>query len=204
MSDIRAGENARASVILHNMSTTSTLRVLVAGIMACVASTAGNGPVAAVEAGAAVASVAAVRQQGPTPGDCESYRPLFELHAPEGGWDVDRMLNVAQRETGCCPRTLHRNGTWRTTQGGDRYSSDCVFSHVATWRHRSDAGLLQINGINYDPARCDPNHCLSGLMGEPVTVETLGDPEVNIRAAAALCELTRSWGWGCYSAWRRR
>lgn len=144
------------------------------------------------------------------PGDCESFRYLLELHAPAGGWNVDKMIGFGDRETRCCPSVQLRDGTWRVTRGGDRFQTitdddgtmrPCQFSHVARWDHRSDAGLLQINGINYDPARCDPclHHTLDML--EPLTAEQLADPVLNIRAAAALCTTTRAWGWGCYSAW---
>jgi soluble lytic murein transglycosylase-like protein len=57
----------------------------------------------------------------------------------------------------------------------------------------SDTGVLQVNDINH--------RYLSEALGFEVTVESLKIPEINIAAAAALCEywtLRRS---GCYQPW---
>jgi hypothetical protein len=134
-------------------------------------------------------------------GRCTQFEPLLEALAPEGGWDVQRMSRYANRESGCCPQVLTADG-WRTTQGGDRFDASCRFSHVAVWHHRSDAGLLQINGVSYDPGRCK-NTCLSVWLEEPVNVDTLGDPALNVRAAAELCEFGRRAFGSCYQPWRR-
>lgn len=133
-------------------------------------------------------------------GRCTQFEPLFAAIQPDGGWDVERMSSYAWREGSCCPQLLHGD-TWQTTRGGDRGTETCVFVRVAERTHRSDAGLLQINGINYDPSRCGP--CLSDMLGEPVDRHTLGDPAQNIRAAVALCEFWRAAGSSCYQPWRR-
>ncbi len=134
------------------------------------------------------------------PGRCTQWEPLLAELAPPGGWDVDLMSGFMHRESGCCPMVRTGDG-WRTTQGGDRFDGDCNLSHVAVWHHRSDAGLLQINGINYDPDRCF-NTCLSDWLGMDVTLAALGDPLVNIAAAARLCEFWVRAGSSCYRPWR--
>lgn len=57
-----------------------------------------------------------------------------------------------------------------------------------------DSGLLQINDINLQ--------YLSTKLNMKVTSTALMNPEVNIRAAAKLCEFARrAWG-NCYQPWR--
>ena len=133
------------------------------------------------------------------PGRCTQWEPLIADLAPPSGWDVERMSRYMARESVCCPQVRTDDG-WRTTQGGDRFDGDCNFTHVAAWHHRSDAGLLQANGINYDPARCK-NTCLSDWLATEVTVATLGDPWLNVRAAARLCEFWVDAGESCYQPW---
>ena len=148
-----------------------------------------------------------------TPGRCTQFEQLIAATAPVDGWDVARISGFAWRESGCCPQTNHGAwvtvndvrawvpGDWETTQGGDRFDDHCRFSHVAVWHHRSDAGLLQINGINYDPNRCK-NTCVQDMLDEPVNVVLLGDPELNVRVAAAMCEWWRNAGSSCYRPWQ--
>ena len=68
---------------------------------------------------------------------------------------------------------------------------------IPTVRSRTrDTGLLQINDVNLP--------YLSKKLGFTVTVDSLKDPEINIRAAAKLCEFARrAWG-NCYQPWRKR
>jgi len=128
-------------------------------------------------------------------GRCTQWEPLLELLAPSDGWDVGRMSRLMNRESACCPQLEHADGVWRQLQGGDRGSGSCRFSHVAERTHRSDVGLLQINGINYNPARCGTGCVVSATLVE------LGDPVVNVRAAAALCAWWRNAGSSCYRPW---
>lgn len=132
-------------------------------------------------------------------GRCTQWEPLLAELAPPTGWDVVRMSRYMARESVCCPQVLTDDG-WRTTQGGDRFDGDCNLTHIARWNHRSDAGLLQVNGINYDPARC-LNTCLSVWLDTPVNLTTLGDPWLNVRAAARLCEFWVNAGRSCYQPW---
>ncbi len=141
-------------------------------------------------------------------GRCTQWEPVIADLAPPGGWSVERMSRYMHRESGCCPQVWvvepQNDGSvleyWRTTQGGDRFDADCNFTHIARHDHRSDAGLLQVNGINYDPARC-LNTCLSVWLDTPVTLATLGDPWLNIRSAARLCEFWLNAGSSCYRPW---
>lgn len=128
------------------------------------------------------------------PGRCTQFELLLSELAPPGGWDVARMSRLADRESACCPQLLHETG-WQPTQGGDRGSSSCVFSHVAERDHRSDVGLLQVNGINYDPARCGVRCVVAATLPE------LGNPVTNITAAAELCAWWRAAGSSCYRPW---
>jgi hypothetical protein len=66
---------------------------------------------------------------------------------------------------------------------------------TANVRSRSrDSGLLQINDINLQ--------YLSKKLGMKIMSTTLMNPEVNVRAAAKLCEFARkTWG-NCYHPWR--
>jgi hypothetical protein len=72
-----------------------------------------------------------------------SWLPLL---AAEAGWPEKTWPKLGQiilRESGGCPNR----------RGGDAVDSDCNITHVTEWNHRSDTGLLQINGVNYDTSR---------------------------------------------------
>ena len=66
--------------------------------------------------------------------------------AAEAGWPEDTWEKLGQiilRESGGCPNR----------RGGDVVNEDCEIIRVSEWNHRSDTGLLQINGVNYNPKR---------------------------------------------------
>lgn len=66
--------------------------------------------------------------------------------AAEAGWPEETWEKLGQiilRESGGCPNR----------RGGDVVDKDCNITHVTEWNHRSDTGLLQINGVNYDTSR---------------------------------------------------
>ena len=66
--------------------------------------------------------------------------------ATEAGWPPkthEKLAKIILRESGGCPNRL----------GGDAVDKNCNITHVTEWNHRSDTGLLQINGINYNPKR---------------------------------------------------
>ena len=69
-------------------------------------------------------------------------------------------------------------------RGGDMVDKDCNVIGVSEWNHRSDTGLLQNNGINYDPTRNKfAPICLE--MGI-CTQEPLLDPLTNLKAGKLL------------------
>lgn len=66
--------------------------------------------------------------------------------ALEVGWPVEtigRLKQIVLRESGGCPNR----------RGGDNVDENCNITGVSEWSHRSDSGLLQINGVNYDISR---------------------------------------------------
>lgn len=72
-----------------------------------------------------------------------SWLPIL---AAQAGWPEDTWEKLGQiilRESGGCPNR----------RGGDVVNEDCEVIRVSEWNHRSDTGLLQINGVNYDPKR---------------------------------------------------
>lgn len=100
-------------------------------------------------------------------GRCTQYEPMLQELAPAGGWDVAKMSRTMWRESRCEPWALNK----RT----------------------NDAGLLQVNPINYT--------FLRGKLGEWVDKWTLQDPRQNIRASALLCTFWRNAGKSCYMPW---
>jgi len=100
-------------------------------------------------------------------GRCTQYEPMLQELAPAGGWDVAKMSRTMWRESRCEPWALNK----RT----------------------NDAGLLQVNPINYT--------FLRGKLGEWVDKWTLQDPRQNIRASALLCTFWRNAGKSCYQPW---
>jgi len=66
--------------------------------------------------------------------------------ATKAGWPKDtheKLAEIILRESGGCPNR----------RGGDAVDKNCNITHVTEWNHRSDSGLLQINGVNYNPKR---------------------------------------------------
>ena len=66
--------------------------------------------------------------------------------ASQAGWPEEtheKLTEIVLRESGGCPNR----------RGGDAVDENCNITHVTEWNHRSDTGLLQINGVNYNPKR---------------------------------------------------
>ena len=66
--------------------------------------------------------------------------------AAMAGWPEKthaRLAEIILRESGGCPNR----------RGGDVVDSNCNITRVSEWNHRSDTGLLQINGVNYNTKR---------------------------------------------------
>ena len=106
------------------------------------------------------------------------------LLATKAGWPAETLEKLGQivlRESGGCPNR----------RGGDIVDKNCNITGVAERTHRSDTGLLQINGVNYDPKRSkwasicrEMNVC---------TQEPLLDALTNLKAGY---NLYKHAGWG--------
>lgn len=104
--------------------------------------------------------------------------------AAEAGWPEDTWEMLGQiilRESGGCPNR----------RGGDVVDKDCNFVRVSEWNHRSDTGLLQINGVNYNPKR-NKWAAVCRDMGI-CEQEPLLDPLTNLKAGYVLYTYS---GWG--------
>lgn len=112
-------------------------------------------------------------------GDCTWVEPL----ALQAGWQphqLPRLIHIIKRESGCCPNR----------RGGDAVDANCNITKVVDWSHRSDTGLLQINGVNYDTSR-NQWAAVCTKMGV-CEQEPLLDPLTNLRAGKLLHEIA---GW---------
>lgn len=104
--------------------------------------------------------------------------------AKEAGWPEDTWDTLGQiilRESGGCPNR----------KGGDMVDKNCNITGVSEWNHRSDTGLLQINGVNYDPKRNKWSRICSDLG--VCTQDPLLDPVMNLKAGLILYQYS---GWG--------
>jgi hypothetical protein len=111
--------------------------------------------------------------------------------AAQAGWPQHTWAKLGQiilRESGGCPNRL----------GGDVVNQNCIIKRVSEWNHRSDTGLLQINGVNYNINRnkwavvCNQmNIC---------TQDPLLDPLTNLKAGKLLYDVA---GWSPWNpcAW---
>ena len=117
-------------------------------------------------------------------GDC-SWLPKVALQA---GWQVrqlKQLRQIALRESGCCPNRA----------GGDKVDKDCNITGVSEWNHRSDSGLLQINGVHWKP----DHKYYDGLVCKQMkicTQEPLFDPLTNLRAARLIYSRVGWSAWG--------
>ena len=103
-----------------------------------------------------------------------SWLPRLALMA---GWEEEHLPRLEKyilRESGGCPNR----------RGGDAVDKFCNVTKVVEWNHRSDTGLLQINGLNYDISRNE--YALLCKQMSICTQEPLLDPLTNLRAGKAL------------------
>jgi hypothetical protein len=110
-----------------------------------------------------------------------SWLPELALAA---GWPkkaIPKLEQIVLRESGGCPNR----------RGGDIVDKDCNITGVARWNHRSDTGLLQINGVNYDKSR--NKWALVCREMNICTQEPLLDPLTNLKAGYLLYKVA---GWG--------
>ena len=104
--------------------------------------------------------------------------------ALETGWPVEtheRLGQIILRESGGCPNR----------RGGDKVDKNCTITGVSEWNHRSDSGLLQINGVHWKPdhAQYDGQICKRMKI---CTQEPLLAAETNLRAGKLLYDIA---GW---------
>jgi hypothetical protein len=97
--------------------------------------------------------------------------------AAEAGWPPKTWRKLGQiilRESGGCP----------ARRGGDIVDKNCNVTGHDGSNHRSDTGLLQINGVNYDKTR----NQWALICREKIacTQEPLLDATTNLRAGLAL------------------
>ena len=97
---------------------------------------------------------------------------------PEHTWD--QLGQIILRESGGCPNR----------RGGDAVDKNCNVTHVTEWNHRSDTGLLQINGVNYNPKR--NQWAIACRQMDICTQEPLLDPLNNLKVGYLLYQ---SAGW---------
>jgi hypothetical protein len=103
--------------------------------------------------------------------------------AAEAGWPPKTWRKLGQiilRESGGCP----------ARRGGDKVDKNCNVTGHDGSNHRSDTGLLQINGVNYDKTR--NKWALVCTANIACTQEPLLDALTNLRAGLALF---RAAGW---------
>lgn len=103
-----------------------------------------------------------------------SWLPQLALKA---GWPVethDKLAQIILRESGGCPNR----------RGGDAVDENCNVTHVTEWNHRSDTGLLQINGVNYNPKR--NKWAIACRQLDICTQEPLLDPLTNLKVGYLL------------------
>lgn len=125
-----------------------------------------------------------VREQVFVHGDC-SWVPAVALNA---GWKMEEMpklIHIIKRESGCCPRRI----------GGSVVDKNCNQIRMATWKHPSDSGLLQINGVHWKQDHAQYHGLVCKEMGI-CSQEPLLDPLTNLQAGRLLFEVA---GW---SPWR--
>lgn len=108
----------------------------------------------------------------------------LSMLATEAGWPKHthaKLAKIVLRESGGCPNR----------RGGDMVDKDCNITGVSEWNHRSDTGLLQINGVNYNLERNKwARVCLDlGICSQ----EPLLDPLTNLKAGYLLYQYS---GWG--------
>ena len=112
-------------------------------------------------------------------GDC-SWLPAMALSV---GWEqkhIPRLMHIAARESGCCPNRI----------GGSVVDKNCKFIKMSTMTHPSDSGLLQINGVNYNPKR--NKYAPICTQMKICTQEPLLDALTNLKAGLLLFTVTGS------------
>ncbi len=103
--------------------------------------------------------------------------------AAKAGWapkHIPRLAHIILRESGACP----------ARRGGDIVNKACVVIGHDGSNHASDSGLLQINGINYNPKRNKYAPICNQM--KICTQEPLLDALTNLKAGLLLFKATGS------------
>lgn len=111
-----------------------------------------------------------------------SWLPALATEAgwPEHTWP--KLERIILRESGGCPNRF----------GGSIVNKDCVITGHDGSDHRSDTGLMQINGVNYNIERNKwAAICTKMNICEQ---EPLFDPLTNLKAGKLLYDLSGGWG----------
>ena len=121
-------------------------------------------------------------------GNC-SWLPALALKA---GWQADQIAQltlIALRESGCCPYRA----------GGDTVDKNCNITGIADYSHRSDSGLMQINGVHWLPTHKNYDGLICKQM-RICTQEPLLDSLTNLQAARLIYSKV---GWSAWSICHR-
>jgi len=121
-------------------------------------------------------------------GNCD-WLPALALQA---GWQADqigKLTEIALRESGCCPYRA----------GGDTVDKNCNITGIADYSHRSDSGLMQINGVHWLPTHKQYDGLICKQM-RICTQEPLFDPLTNLQAARLIYSKV---GWSAWSICHR-
>ena len=119
-------------------------------------------------------------------GDCS----WIDQVALSAGWsekDLAMVKMISARESGCCPNR----------KGGDKVDKFCNITGVSEWNHRSDTGLMQLNGVHW----LQSHKHYAGLFCKRHNIceqEPLLDAFTNLRMAKVLFDVV---GW---SAWQKQ
>jgi len=152
-------------------------------------------PAAAPQARVQPATVVILAAEAKTPSTTlpeASYRHgdctwLSEV-ATQAGWPLDthrRLAKIAARESGCCPNV----------RGGDVVDGNCQVIGVREWNHRSDSGLLQINGVHWKQDHAQYHGLVCKRLGI-CSQQPLLSPLNNLRAGKLLYDVA---GWSPWS-----
>ena len=109
-----------------------------------------------------------------------SWLPALALKAGWPASEIPRLGQIILRESGGCPNR----------RGGDIVDADCNITGIAERTHRSDSGLLQINGSNYNPKRNKWAPICTQM--KICTQEPLLDAFTNLKAGYLLFTVTGS------------
>lgn len=113
--------------------------------------------------------------------------------AAQAGWPPEtwaRLEHIILRESGGCPRRI----------GGSKVDKDCNLIGWDGSNHKSDSGLLQINGLNWDSKRIGRTSFLEKEFGI-CTQEPLLDPFINLVAGKAIYDI---YGWSPWTIQHRK